>query len=312
MNNTFAKHNRSMWKKIISQRYLFLMSMPFVVWVIVFAYIPIWGWIMAFQNYKPSASKTMFQHDWVGLKHFKDLFQDEQFYLVLRNTLGMSIFGLMISFVLTILFALLLNEVKNVVFKRLVQTFSYLPHFVSWVIVASMVIEMISYSGVFNNALMAIGIIDKPIQFLAKPQYFWWIVIFSTIWKEIGWNAIIYLSAISGIDPSLYEAATVDGANRYRKIWHVTLPGIMPTVMVMLIISIGGLMNTGFERQMLLGNALVLERADVLDWYVLRQGIEAGRYSFGTAVGIFKSIVSLVLVLSANALSKRFTDNGVI
>lgn len=300
------------WTVIKNQKFLFLMSMPFVIWVIIFSYLPIWGWIMAFQNYKPSANKTIFQQKWVGLKHFKDLFADPQFYSVLKNTLGMSLLGLVVGFIITILFSIFLNEVKKTGFKRIIQTFSYLPHFVSWVIAASIVIEMLSSSGAINSLLMSLNIIDKPIQFFAKPNYFWWIVTFATTWKELGWNAIIYLSAISGIDPALYEAATVDGANRFKKIWHVTLPGIMPTVMIMLILNIGSILNIGFERQMLLGNTLLLDKADVLDWYILREGINAARYSYGTAIGIVKSVVSIILVFSANKLSKKFTDTGVV
>lgn len=300
------------WTIIKNQKYLFLMSMPFVVWLIIFSYLPIWGWIMAFQNYKPSSNKTIFQQKWVGLKNFKDLFSDPQFYRVVKNTLGMSLLGIAFGFIITILFAIFLNEVRNMGFKRIVQTFSYLPHFVSWVIAASIVIEMLSSSGVINSILISLKLIDKPIQFLAKPNYFWGVITAATTWKDLGWNAIIYLSAISGIDPALYEAATVDGANRFKKIWHVTLPGIMPTVMIMLILNIGSVLNIGFERQMLLGNTLILEKADVLDWYILREGINSARYSYGTAIGIVKSVVSIILVFSANKLSKKFTDTGVV
>ncbi|MCM0649028.1 ABC transporter permease subunit [Clostridium swellfunianum] len=310
MQHTHKK--KTTWNTIKNQKYLLLMSMPFVVWVIIFAYIPIWGWIMAFQNYKPSANSNIFQQKWVGLKHFKDMFADPQFYRALQNTLGMSILGIVFGFIITILFALFLNEVKNIFFKRVVQTFSYLPHFVSWVIAASIVIEMLSHGGIVNSLLMKWGLISAPIQFFAKPGYFWWIVTFATIWKDLGWNAIIYLSAISGIDPALYEAATVDGANRFRRIWHVTLPGIMPTVTIMLILSIGSILSVGFERQMLLGNTLLLDKADVLDWYILREGISSLRYSYGTAVGIFKSVVSIAMVLGANFISKKYTDNGVV
>ena len=308
MNRNLKRKN--IWSTISQQKYLIMMCLPFVIWVIVFAYVPLWGWTMAFQDYRPGLPFS--QQEWVGFKYFIELFQDHYFYLVLRNTLAMSLLGLAFGFTLPIVLALLLNEIKNDLFKRTVQTVSYLPHFVSWVVVASLVTEMLSGSGTVNNILLALGIIDKPIQFMAQPQYFWWIVTGADVWKEIGWNSIIFLAAISSINPELYEAATVDGAGRFTKMLHITLPGIMPTVMVILVMTIGNLVNIGFEKQMLLRNPLVKEYADVIDLYILDFGIGGARYALGTAAGMFKSVVSVILLFIANTFSKRFADIRVV
>ena len=183
----------------------------------------------------------------------------------------------------------------------------------SWVVIAGIVKELLSVdNGVVNELLMTIGLIDKPINFMAEGKYFWWILTFSDIWKETGWNAIIYLAAMSGIDPQLYEVAKVDGASRLRQIWHVTLPGIRPTILVLLVLSIGNLIRTGYERQMLLGNALVIEYSEVLDLYALNYGINLGNYSYGTAIGVFSSVISILLIIFANRLAKKFTDSSVI
>lgn len=291
--------------KLWRQRYLMLMVLPFVIWLIIFRYIPLWGWIMAFQNYKPGTS--IFNQEWVGLKNFIEMFQDPEFYQVMKNTLAMSLMGLIFGFPLPIILALLLNELKNIHFKRTIQTISYLPHFVSWVVIASIISELLSPTGVINQILQKLHITNAPIMFMAEPSYFWWIVTFSDIWKELGWNTIIYLAAITSISPELYEAATVDGAGRFRKMISVTLPGIMPTVIVLLILSIGNIINIGFERQFLLRTSATREVADVIDLYILTYGIGSGRYSFGTAAGVFKSVISLGLLVCANWLSKKLT-----
>ncbi|TYT23975.1 sugar ABC transporter permease [Dictyoglomus thermophilum] len=297
-------------KMIRKQKYLILMIFPFVVWLIIFRYIPLWGWITAFQNYKPGI--PIFQQQWVGLKYFKEMFSDPEFYLVMRNTLAMSILGLIFGFPLPIILAILINEIRHNTFKRTVQTISYLPHFVSWVIVASIVHAMLAPDGVVNYALLKLGLIKQPILFFGEPKYFWWIVVFSDIWKEVGWNTIIFLAAMTAINPELYEAAEVDGASRFRKIWHITLPGIMPTVIMILILSIGNIINIGFERQFLLRTSAVRNVSDVIDLYALDYGIRAGRFSFGTAAGIFKSVISLILLFSANKVSKKVTGHKII
>jgi putative aldouronate transport system permease protein len=305
------KPKKVFWQTFAQQKYLYLMSVPFVLLVLVFNYFPLWGWSMAFQNYKPGLS--MFQQEWVGLEHFIELFTDERFYRALRNTLGMSILGLTIGFVMPIIFAVMLNEVRLSIFKRTVQTITYLPHFVSWVVVAGIVTKLLSTDGgVINELLVNIGILDKPFQFMAEGTYFWGIVVASDIWKEMGWNAIIFLAAISGIDSQLYEAAKVDGASRLRQIWHVTLPGIRPTILVLLILNIGHLTSIGFEKQLLLGNNLVVDYAEVLDLYALNYGIGLGRFSYGTAIGIFNSVISIILLFLANAIFKKYSNSSVM
>ncbi|WP_438446103.1 ABC transporter permease [Gorillibacterium sp. sgz5001074] len=298
-------------RNMLRQKYLYLMSVPFVIWLIVFSYVPLWGWLMAFQTYKPG--RGILDQRWVGLNNFRELFTDDRFYLVLRNTLGMSVMGLVAGFTIPILFALLLNEIRGSFFKRSIQTISYLPHFVSWVVVAGLVTKMLSMDGgALNQLLMALHLIDEPVQFLAKGTWFWGIVTASDVWKETGWNSIIYLAAMAGIDPEMYEAATVDGAGRFKRMWHITLPGIRPTFMVLLILSIGNLISIGFEKQFLLGNKLVIDYSEVLDLYALNYGINLSRYSYGTAIGIFNSVVSIILVLTANGIYKRVTKETII
>lgn len=302
---------KRMTKSFVQQRYLYLMSLPFLIVVLIFNYYPIWGWTMAFQKYKPG--KSFFDQQWVGFDHFITLFNDPQFYIVLRNTLAMSFMGLIAGFTIPILFAVLLNEIRGSIFKRTVQTISYLPHFVSWVVVAGIVTKMLSTEGgAVNELLMWLGIIDQPIQFMAKGNWFWTIVTASDMWKEMGWNAIIYLAAITGIDPEQYEAARVDGAGRIRQIFAITLPGIAPTIAVLLIMSIGHLISIGYEKQFLLGNSLVVEYSQVLDLYALKYGLSMGRYSFGTAIGIFNSVVSVILLFAANGLFKKFTKQSIM
>ena len=304
------KEKKITWKKIKKQKFLIFMTLPFVIWVIIFKYLPLFGWLMAFQDYKPG--KSILNQKWVGLKHFKALFEEPLFYQSLQNTLAMSILGLVFGTVCSIGFALLLNEIRIKKFKKTVQTISYLPHFISWVVAASIVTSMLAPSGVVNELLINLHIIDSPIQFMSNPNYFWGIVTTSDIWKEMGWNAIIYLAAITSIDQEMYEAARVDGASRIRQIFSITLPSIKPTIMVLLIMSIGNLINIGFEKQMLLGNPIVADKSLVLDKYALDYGIGMFRYSFGTAIGMFKSVVSIILVFGANKIAKKAGEGNII
>jgi putative aldouronate transport system permease protein len=308
---TERKKSSKFWKTMVQQRYLYMMSIPFVIYVIIFNYVPVWGWLMAFQKFKPG--KSILQQQWVGLDNFKQLFADERFYLALRNTLAMSIMGLIVSFTIPVVFALLMNELRGQLFKRSIQTISYLPHFVSWVVVASLVTKMLSIDGgAVNELLLQLHIIDQPVQFMAKGSWFWGIVTISDMWKETGWNSIIFLAAMAGIDQEQYEAATVDGAGRFRRIWHITLPGIRTTFMVVFILSIGSLISIGFEKQFQLQNSLVTDYSEVLELYALKYGIQLGRYSFGTAVGIFSSVVSIILVITANTIYKKATKETII
>ncbi|WP_239614293.1 ABC transporter permease [Cohnella mopanensis] len=299
------------WTTFIRNKYLYMMSLPFVIWVFIFSYYPLWGWTMAFQKYKPG--KSFGEQKWVGLEHFRYLFNDDTFYLVLRNTLAMSFMGIIAGFAIPIIFAIMLNEIRHMAFKRFAQTVSYLPHFVSWVVVAGIVTKLLSAeNGAVNEFLMWLGIISEPIQFMAKGEWFWGIVTVSDVWKETGWNTIIYLAAIAGIGPELYEAAKVDGASRLRQIWHITLPGIRTTIIILLIMSIGHLISIGFEKQFLLGNNLVGDYSKVLDLYSLEYGLQMSRYSFGTAINMFNSVVSLILLFSANGLFKKFTKESIM
>ncbi len=306
---TVVSNRQSFFKRMMSQKMLIAMSLPFVLWLIIFRYIPVVGWLMAFQDYKPQNGFS--GNEWVGLKHFRDLFNEPTFFRALENTIGMGVLGLVFTTISAITFALLLNEMRFLRFKKLTQTISYLPHFVSWVIVANIVTTMLSIEGPINSLLTSIGVLDDPVNFMAKPGMFWGIITSAEVWKSTGWNAIIYFAAMAGIDPQLYEAAKVDGASRLRQMWHITLPSIRSVIIVLLILSIGNLINIGFEKQMLLGNNIVMDKAIVIDLYALNYGIGMFRYSFGTAIGIFKSVVSVILILIANGFAKKIGEGRV-
>ncbi|MGC5774151.1 sugar ABC transporter permease [Paenibacillus sp. JNUCC31] len=298
-------------KRLRSQKQLMFMSLPIVAYILVFSYYPIWGWVMAFQNYSPA--KSFAQQEWVGLKHFKFLLTDDAFLNVLRNTIAMSVINMVLGFVTAIVFAILLNEIKNKFYKRTVQTISYLPHFLSWIIVTGIVASSLSVDGgIVNVVLMKLGLIQEPIMWLSVPEYFWGIVGASHVWKEVGWNAIIYLAAITSIDPSLYEAAEIDGANRYKKMLYVTLPGIKSIVIILLIMNMGWILEAGFEVQYLLGNGVVVDWSQTIDIFVLKYGLQIGNYSLATAAGIFKTVVSITLIFAANSISKRFGEDRLI
>lgn len=275
----------------------------YVIYGFVFYYLPLGGWIMAFQNYKIKTG--LFHSKFIGLDKFKFLFSDDSFIRDIRNTLGMGVINLVATFVMAIVFAILLNEVRNKYGKKLVQTISYLPHFLSWIIVTGIIHDALSNTGIINELLVNWNIIDGPINFFAHEAYFWPIVAFSNVWKETGWNAIIYLAAIVSIDPSLYEAAEMDGAGRWAKIKHITLPGIRSTIMILLVMNIGNVLNAGFEVQYLLGNGLVRKVSETIDIYVLNWGVSQSDYSLGTAAGIFKSVVAIILIIIANSVAKR-------
>lgn len=298
------------WTLIKNQKQLIMMSVPLMLYIILFAYVPVWGWTMAFQDYKPA--RDFGQQTWVGLKHFKFLFTDDNFLRVLRNTVGMSLINLVLGFVTAIMLALLLNEIKKIFWKRTVQTISYLPHFLSWIIVTGIVATSLASDGIINDLLMKLQIIQEPILWLSEGKYFWGIVGSSHVWKEVGWNTIIYLAAIASIDPALYEAAEIDGASRYRKMLHVTLPGIKATIVILLIMSIGHILEAGFEVQYLLGNGLVVDWAETIDIFVLKYGIAQGNYSMATAGGIFKTVVSVTMLLLANWTAKRLGEERLL
>lgn len=290
-------------KELHRQSILIVFMVLYVIYGIIFYYLPLGGWIMGFQNYK--IRDGLFHSQFVGLDKFRFLFEDETFLRVIRNTLAMGIINLVATFIMAIVFAILLNEVRNRAGKKLVQTISYLPHFLSWIIVTGIIHDSLSNTGIINEILMNLKIIDSPVNFFAHEGFFWPIVAFANVWKETGWNAIIYLAAITSIDPSLYEAAEMDGAGRWGKIKHITLPGIRPTIMILLVMNIGNVLNAGFEVQYLLGNGLVHKVSETIDIYVLNWGVSQSDYSLGTAAGIFKSVVAIILIVIANSVAKK-------
>ncbi|MBM7563439.1 ABC transporter permease [Paenibacillus sacheonensis] len=297
-------NRRTLWRTLYLQRYLLLMTVPFVIWALIFSYGPLWGWIMAFQKYK--IGQGIWHSPFVGLDNFKELFKDDDFYPVLRNTLVMAVMNLVTGFVGAIVLALMLNEVKNQFFKRTIQTITYIPHFVSWVVIANIVLTFLSPDGgMVNSLLMKLGIIHEPIYFMAKEGYFWYIQTAANLWKEIGWSTIIYLAVLASLNPEHYEAADIDGATRLQKMRYISLPGIMPTAFLLLIMSLGWLIQGGFESQYLLGNDVVSGRSEVLDLYALRYSTQIGDFSYGVAISIFKSVVSIALVVSVNMLARK-------
>lgn len=297
------KKEKTFFQKVWAQKDLCLLSLPFVIYIIFFNYAPLSGWLMAFQKYRPG--RGLLDQEWIGLENFRMLFADPNFLRVVRNTLAMSLINLTLGFIFSIGFAVLLNEVKNKHLKKIMQTISYLPHFLSWIIVTGIVLDVLSTeTGIINQLLMQFNLVDKPISFLSEPKYFWWIVGLSNVWKSTGWGSIIYLSAMSAINEELYESAEMDGASRLRKIWHITLPGIKPTIFILLLINIGNVLNAGFEVQYLLGNGLVQQVSQTIDIFVLKYGISLNNYSFATAAGIFNGVISIILITLGNRLAK--------
>lgn len=292
------------WKKIKKQKELILLSLPFVAYVLLFNYAPLLGWVMAFQKYKPA--QGFFHSKFVGLENFKFLFvNNPDFIRVIRNTLAMGVINLVLTFTFAIGFALILNEVMHTKTKKFVQTVSYLPHFLSMIIVCGILQDSLSVDhGIVNELLVKINVLQDPINFFTFKKFFWWIVGFANVWKETGWNSIIYLAAITAINPDLYEAASIDGAGRLRKILNITLPAIKPTIFILLLINIGNVLNAGFEIQYLLTNGLVQSVSQTIDIYVLKFGISQNNFSLGTAAGIFRSVVSIILIFIANTASK--------
>ena len=306
-----AVKKKGFWSTLGKQWQLAIMSVPMLLYVLLFNYAPIWGWITAFQDYKPK--QGLFGSKWVGLDNFKFLFGREDFVLSIRNTLAMSLINLVFGTVAAILLAVLLNEVRNRTFKRTVQTVTYLPHFLSMVIVVAMAQNIFSSNGAINTALMSLGLVKEPVFFLGTGEYFWWLVGAINIWKEVGWNTIIYIAAMTSIDPSLYEAAAIDGAGRFQRILHVTLPGIKSTFMVLLIMNIGHLMEAGFEIQYLMRNGMVQKYSDTIDIMSLLYSFGARpQYGRGVAAGMFKSIVGIILLFGANKIAKVMDEETLI
>lgn len=269
---------------------------------IIFHYVPMYGVVIAFKNFSPG--RGILGSEWIGLEHFKMFFFSDYAWRVIRNTLQISLYSLIFGFPVPIILALLINEVKTVWFKRLVQTFSYLPHFISTVVICGMLVDFCSREGLFSTIF---GIHDN---LLALPQYFKTIFVGSEIWQTMGWNTIIYLAALTGIDMGLYEAAKIDGAGRFRQTLAVTLPGIMPTIVMLFILQVGKMMNVGFEKIILLYNPLTYETADVISSFVYRKGLIEFNYGYSTAVGLFNSIINFIMVIVANTVSRKVNDTS--
>ena len=289
----------SLWK----QRYLQMMVIPGIIWMIVFNYIPMAGIVIAFKDF--NIVKPISAAPWVGFKHFIAFFNDDAFWNVMTNTMGISLLKLIIAFPLPIAFAILLNELKKKKFKSLVQTVSYLPHFISWVVLGGIMITWLSNTGMINEVLVGAGVINEPIVFLSKPEYFWGLTIVSEVWKELGWSAIIYLASIAGIDQQMFEAATVDGATKMQKIRYITLPCIKGTIAIMFILAVANMLNSNFDQIFILRNVLNASKSEVVDTYVYQMGLRVGRYSYATAIGLFKSIIAMTLLVIANHTTKK-------
>ncbi|QRF31373.1 ABC transporter permease [Bacillus safensis] len=294
--------------QLLSQKFLYLMILPGLIYFIVFKYVPMWGLIIAFQDYQPFLG--ILGSEWVGFKHFIRLFTEPTFFILLKNTLILFAMNVVIFFPIPILLALLLNEVRLALFKKFVQTMIYIPHFMSWVIVVSLSFVLLTVDGGLINELIAFFGGEK-INFLLSQEWFRPMYILQVIWREAGWSTIIYLAAITAVDPQLYEAAKMDGAGRLRQMWHITLPAIKSVIVVLLILKIGDTLELGFEHVYLLLNATNREVAEIFDTYVYTAGLKQGQFSYSTAVGLFKAAVGLILVMMANRLAKRFGEEGI-
>lgn len=303
---------KTRFKQVMHQlrrdKFLYVLIGPGVLFFLIFKYVPMWGIVIAFQDYSPYMGVTGSQ--WVGFEHFIRFFSNPDFYLLFRNTLAISVLNLIFFFPLPIVLSLLLNELRHAVYKKWIQSIVYMPHFLSWVIIAGITFLLLSQSsGILNKMLVSLGF--AKYDFLTNENNFWALLTIQNIWKETGWGTIIFLAAIAGVDPQQYEAAKMDGANRLRQAWHVTLPAIRSVIVVLFILRLGHIMDVGFEQVFLMMNGAVSNVADVFETYVYRLGIQQGQFSFSTAVGLFKSVIGFMLVIAANKLAKRFGEEGV-
>jgi putative aldouronate transport system permease protein len=287
---------------------LYLLLVPGLLYFLIFKYMPMWGVVIAFQDYSPF--KGIIASDWVGFKHFTNLFLYDKFWEIFGNTVLISLYNLIFFFPAPIIMALLLNEIKGMWFKRSVQTIIYLPHFISWVVVAGMTYLLLgTQGGLVNEFIKTFGGEAQP--FLTTPEWFRSLIVSQSVWKEAGWGTIIFLAALSGVDAQQYEAAIVDGAGRWRQLWHITLPAIRSTIFILLILRLGNILDVGFEHIFLMLNSTVNSVGDVFETYVYREGLIGGKFSYTTAVGLFKSFIGLILVVGANWLTKKFGEEGV-
>ncbi|MDE6274620.1 MAG: ABC transporter permease subunit [Clostridiales bacterium] len=293
-------------KEIWAQRTLYSMLLPGIICLILFSYLPLYGLLIAFQDYKISTG--VFGSPWVGFEQFATLFQDHDFAIAIRNTVAINLLKLVFCFPAPILFAIMLSELRLVGIKKGVQTLSYLPHFFTWVIVAGIFGDLLATDGTVNRILGVFGI--DPVQFSTEDWFFWPLMVITGTWKEGGWNAIIYIAALSNINPELYEAADIDGAGRFAKIRYITLPALMPTLRITLLLSIAGLFNAGFDQIYLFQNPLILNVAEVLDTYIYKFGLSNRMYSYATAAGLVQSLVNFAILIAANTVCKKTTGSG--
>lgn len=298
----------SLWKVFCRQWDLQLMVIPATLFLLVFCYVPMWGLLFAFQDY--DIFKGFFHSSWVGFKHFIRFFPSPDFPLILKNTLVISSMKLFILFPLPLLLALLLNEVRNTCFKRIVQTVSYLPHFVSWIVIAGLASAFLAVDhGTLNQLLKGLGLIREPVNWLSSTGYFRWVLVAVNVWKEVGFGSVVYLAAISGIEAGQFEIAELEGADRLQKVGHVILPNLAPVVGIFLILAAGNLMNAGYEDILALtnngANAILYDVSEVIDTYIFKRGISTQQYSFATSVGLFKAAANIILLGSANFLTRR-------
>ncbi len=305
---TFQKDSkrRSFIQKVKRSGFLYLLFLLPLAYYVIFCYWPMYGVTIAFKDFK--IRRGILGSDWVGFEHFERFITDPYFWKLVRNTLLLNIYNVIFGFPAPIILALLMNELRNAGFKRVVQTVSYLPHFISTVVVVGMIVNFLSSGGFLNNMLKSLGM--QSVQFLVEPQWFRTIYIVSGIWQEIGWGTIIYLAALAGVDVEQYEAAVIDGAGRFRQILNITIPGIAPTISIMLILRLGNIMGVGFEKILLLYNGATYETADVIATYVYRRGLLDSDFSYGTAIGLFQSGIGIFFLLTANAISRRLSETS--
>ena len=298
-----------MAKAMKEHKVLYLLMVPGLLYFVLFRYLPMFGLVIAFKDY--NIFKGIWASDWVGLANFEALVHSSDFWNVMKNTLVISLTKILIGFPIPILLAILLNDIKSMRFKRVTQTFLYLPHFLSWVVIGGIMLNLFSpVFGLAGEVFRTLGI--EPVNIMAKKGAIFWVVIFSDEWKEAGWSTIVFLAALTQVDESLYEAAKMDGANKFKQMLHITLPCISSIVIVMLILRIGKVMNAGFEQILVLQNPITMESIDIFDTYVYREGLGRGSYSFAAAVDTFKSVIALILVTSANKISKMFGEEGIV
>ncbi len=304
---------KSLVQRMLEQWNLQILVVPSIVFIIIFCYVPMYGILMGFQEFQLGDFPGM--SNWVGMKHFFALFKDPNFKIVLRNTVVISLLKLAICFPLPIIFALFMNEIKRMGFKKGVQTISYLPHFISSVVAARLMFDFFSSDGgAVNQVLMWMRIIDAPVPFFSRGEYYWGLAVATDIWKELGWNSIIFIAAIASVDSEMFEAADIDGATRLQKMWYITLGTIRPTIILLFIFTVGGLLNANFDQSMLLtnqmGNAMLKSHADIIDTYVYRIGISQSRFSFAAAAGLFKAVINFALLFGANYMAGRFGESA--